>query len=431
MKSSPITNTQIRRFATLFVCMVILAPSIRAQVLPDADPESVGFSADRLARLDAEFEEYLNEGELAGAVILVARKGQVAYHKAFGSLDKEAGVPMPEDAIFRIASQTKAVVSVGIMMLQEEGELLISDSVGKYLPEFLETTVAEPIAGNGYRVVPAKRPITIRDLLSHMSGISYGYGLAKDRWEEAGIQSWYFADREEPIRETIRRMAALPMDEHPGVRYIYGYSTDILGALIEAVSGESLADFLQQRILDPLGMKDTHFYLPEEKVNRLSVVYSVNEEGELERAPDPGRMAGQGHYVTGPRTSYSGGAGLLSTAEDYARFLQMMLNGGELNGQRILSPSTVKLMTVDHQGDGVFSDPGEGFGLGFYVLEDVGERGSPGYVGEFGWGGAYHSTYWVDPSQELVVVYFTQLLPAGDIDDAAKLRALVYQAMVE
>jgi CubicO group peptidase (beta-lactamase class C family) len=247
-------------------------------------------------------------------------------------------------------------------------------------------------------------------------------------WEDAGIQGWYFADRDEPIRETVARMAKLPADAQPGEDWVYGYSIDILGALVEVVAGQSLDDFLRQRIFQPLGMADTHFYLPRQKRDRLAVVYSATPNGVV-RAPNDGAI-GQGAYVDGPRKSFSGGAGLLATATDYARFLQMLLNGGELDGQRILSPKTVELMTVDHLGNVEYND-GESFGLGFFVVEDLGARGKPGSVGEYGWGGAYHSQYWVDPAEDLVVVYMTQLIPAGNLDDTDKLRALVYQAIVD
>jgi CubicO group peptidase (beta-lactamase class C family) len=226
-------------------------------------------------------------------------------------------------------------------------------------------------------------------------------------------------------------MAALPFDAQPGEQFVYGYNTDILGALIERVSGEPLDEYLHARIFLPLGMEDTAFYLPRGKEDRLSVVYSTTDGGGLERAPDPGGMVGQGAYVEGPRQSFSGGAGLLSTAMDYATFLQMMLNGGSLNGHRILSPKTVELMTVNHLSEASFPwGNGTGFGLGFSVVVDLGARGVPGSVGEFGWGGAYHSTYWVDPKEELVVVYFTQVIPADGLDDDGKLRALIYQALV-
>lgn len=415
---------------TLLLTGMGTAPTVRAQALPQVQPEDVGLSSERLQRLSAVFQEYVEAGRLPGAVVLVARRGKVAYLEAFGQKDREAGAPMQEDAIFRIASQTKALVSVGVMILQEEGRLLISDPVDEYLPEFRETTVAVPQEEGGYEIVPAERPITIRDLLTHTAGIGYGGGVAQDRWRAAGITGWYFADRDEPVGATVSRMAALPFDAQPGERWVYGYATDILGALIERVSGETLDAFLRSRILVPLGMKDTHFYLPGSKGDRLTVVYSANDAEGLERAPDPGGMVGQGAYAAGPRTSYSGGAGLLSTATDYARFLQMLLNGGELDGRRILSPKTVALMTADHLGDLPFRE-GQGFGLGFYVVKDLGDRGIPGSVGEFGWGGAYHSTYWVDPKEELVVVYFTQVIPAGDLNDHGRLRALVYGALVE
>lgn len=415
---------------TLFLLIVLYFAACTREFAV-VTPGAVGLSSERLAHLTTTFQEYVDNGQLPGSVVLVARNGRIAYLRAFGRSDMENGIPMEENSIFRIASQTKAIVSTGIMILQEEGKLLITDPVGKYIPEFRETTVAVPDEEGGYEIVKANRPITIRDLLTHTAGIGYGNGVASDLWEEAGIQGWYFADRDEPILETVRRMAALPFDAQPGERFVYGYNTDILGALIEVVSGEPLDSFLENRILDPVGMVDTHFYLPEEKRERLAVVYSSTEYG-LERAPDPGGMVGQGAYVNGPRKSFSGGAGYLSTAMDYARFLQMMLNGGEINGKRIISLKTVELMTVNH----LREIPnryaaGEGFGLGFSIVEDLGTRGVPGSEGEFGWGGAYHSTYWVDPEEELVVVYFTQLIPARGVDDHGKLRALVYQALVE
>ncbi len=400
--------------------------------LPGLDPE-------RLARLDAALQAYVDAGTLPGAVALVASRGETAYLKAFGHRDREAGDPLETDDIFRIASQSKAVVSVAIMMLQEEGRLLISDPVGRHLPEYLETTVARANDDGTYDVVAARQPITIRHLLTHTAGITYGGGTAAREWVEADITGWYFAHRDEPIRETVRRMAALPFEADPGEYWVYGYATDILGAVVEVASGTALDEFLRTRIFEPLGMPDTHFYLPPEKRDRLTVVYSAGQDG-LARAPDPGGMVGQGAYVDGPRMSFSGGAGLLSTAPDYARFLQMLLNGGKLGDARILSPKSVELMTVDHLGgllvrdlndaSAVFgAERGVGFGLGFRVVEDVGAHGVPGSEGIYGWGGAYHSSYWVDPEEELVVVYLAQLIPAGNLDDHAKFRALVYQAI--
>jgi CubicO group peptidase (beta-lactamase class C family) len=387
-----------------------------------------GFSSAKLQRLDAELDNYVAAGKLAGGVLWVGRRGQAAHVYAFGQRDVEARLPMRDDSMFRIASQTKALVSTATLMLQEEGKLLISDPVSKYLPEFRETTVAVPKTSGGYDIVKARRPITIRDLLTHTSGVGYGGGPAAERWEAAGITGWYFADREEPIRETVSRIASLPFEAQPGERWVYGYNTDILGALIEQVGGQKLDELLRSKIFVPLGMNDTYFYVPESKKDRVATVYSLGATGRIQRTPDQGGMVSQGSYVSGPRRSFSGGAGLVSTARDYARFLQMMLNGGELDGVRLLSRATVELMTSNHLRGIAFND-GQGFGLGFSVVTDVGARGTPGSIGEFGWGGAYHSTYWVDPKEQLVVVYLTQLIPAGDIDDQAKVRALVYAAL--
>jgi CubicO group peptidase (beta-lactamase class C family) len=418
----------ITRHVLATVWALALVLTANAAALDTVRPETAGMSQERLQRLPRVLQEYVDADRLAGAVVLVSRHGKIILHEAVGYRDVEAGAPMRKDSIFRIASQTKAIVSVATLLLQEEGKLLISDPVGEYLPEFMETTVAVAQDDGGYDVVAAVRPITIRDLLTHTSGFGYGTGLASDAWEDAEMQGWYFADRAEPIRETVKRMAALPAESQPGEAWVYGYSIDILGALVEQVAGQPLNRFLSERIFQPLAMTDTHFYLPEDKRDRLAVVYATTPNG-IARASEDG-MNGQGAYIDGPRKSFSGGAGLLSTAADYARFLQMMLNGGELEGQRILGRKTVELMTVDHLGDIAFTD-GEGFGLGFFVVEDLGARGKPGSVGEFGWGGAYHTDYWVDPVEDLVVVYMTQLIPAGDMDDAEEVRALVYQAIVD
>jgi len=421
-------NPMMIRIVAAGLAAILLAAAAGAAELKTAAPDKVGFSKDRLARVSRFLQRYVDEEKLAGSAVLIIRDGQVVLNEAVGFRDLESKAKMEKDAIFRIASQTKAVVSVGVMILQEQGRLLIGDRLGKYLPEYQKTTVAVPKQGGGYEVVPARRPITIRDLLTHTAGIGYGGGLAAEAWAAEKIQGWYFAHQEEPIRETVRRMAALPMVSHPGQRWVYGYSTDILGALIEEVSGQPLDKFLAQHVFDPLDMRDTHFYLPASKRNRLATVYSVGQDRALKRTPDASAMVGQGAYVDGPRRSFSGGAGLLSTTRDYGRFLQMMANGGELDGKRILSRNTVKLMTVDHL-NGLDFRPGQGFGLGFYVNVDRGARGIPGDPGEYGWGGAYHTTYFVDPIERLVVVYMTQLMPAGGLDDAGKLRALVYQAI--
>jgi CubicO group peptidase (beta-lactamase class C family) len=407
-----------------------IATQAAGQELPKAKPESVGMSSQRLELLSETLDAYARDNRIAGGVAMVVRRGNVAYLHSYGKRDLEANSPMAEDAIFRIASQSKALTSVAIMILQEDGKLLLSDPVSKYIPEFANSTVAVPKDGGGYEIVKAKRQITIRDLLTHTAGISYGSGPAKDRWDAAKITGWYFADRDEEISETVKRLAALPMDAHPGERWIYGFSTDILGVVVEKASGKTLDIFLSERITKPLDMKDTSFYLPADKAARFAAVYSI-KDGKLERAPDPGVGVGQGAYLNGPRKSFSGGAGLLSTARDYARFLQMMVNGGKLNGKRILSRKSVELMTVDHLRTIKYDRDGQGFGLGFSIVKDVGAYGAPTSVGEYGWGGAYHSNYWVDPKEQLVVVYFTQLIPAGSIDDYGKLRALVYQSIID
>ncbi|MEQ8534952.1 MAG: serine hydrolase domain-containing protein, partial [Imperialibacter sp.] len=295
---------------------------LHAQTLPTAKPEEVGMSSDRLQRISAVFKQYADDKKMSGNVILVMRKGKVVYNEAFGLRDIESKSVMPKDAIFRIASQTKALVSVSIMMLQEEGKLLITDNVSKYIPEFEETVVAVAKEDGVYEIVPAKRQITLRDLLTHTAGIGYGGGPAKDKWEEAGITGWYFAHREEPVGATIAKMASLPMDAQPGEKFVYGYNTDILGAVVEKASGMPLDQFIKTRITDPLGMNDTHFYLPKNKVGKLATVYSASQDKPIEKAPVTGTMVSQGAYVDGPRTSFSGGAGLLSTADNYAKFLQ-------------------------------------------------------------------------------------------------------------
>jgi len=419
------------KFQAWFLASWIIVGTIFAQNFRTVKPETVGMSSKRLDLLTQQLNAYVSDKQLSGGVALVLRKGKAAYFHAFGHRDVTTQDQMKKDDIFRIASQSKALISVGIMILQERGQLLIQDPVDKYIPAFNQTTVAEVSPKDGYNIVDSRRKITLRDLLTHTAGISYGWGPAKDKWEEAKIQGWYFAFRDEPILETVKRIARLPMDAHPGEKFVYGYNTDILGAVIEVVSGQPLDEFLKYEIIKPLKMVDTHFYLPQKKSERLATVYSSTENG-IKKAPDPGMATGQGHYIDGPRKSFSGGAGLLSTAEDYATFLQMMLNGGEMGQTRILSRKSVELMTVDHISNIDFPwYNGVGFGLGFSILKDVGSRGTPGTVGEYGWGGAYHSTYWVDPVEELVVVYFTQLIPANGMNDHAKLRTLVYQAIID
>ncbi|HSM04555.1 MAG TPA: serine hydrolase domain-containing protein [Longimicrobiales bacterium] len=417
-----ITSRRTPRAFVVLTLLVLGVPGLSAQALPMAAPEAVGMSAERLARLDRTLDAYVEADQLAGGVVMIARRGRLAHQYAFGLRDVESGDPMELDDLFRIASQSKAVVSVAAMVLVEEGRLLLNDPVSRFLPAFEATTVETEDGA----VVPADRRVTVRDLLTHTAGVDYGMG--REAWEAAGVTGWYFADRTEPIGSTASRMAELPFRSQPGERWVYGYSTDILGAVLEVASGMPLDRLLRDRILDPLGMDDTWFYVPPAEADRLVTVYGSGEAG-IRRAPDGPGMRTQGNYLEGPRASFSGGAGLVSTAGDYARFLQMLLNGGELDGARVLSPASVDLMTRNHTGD-LFRGPAYGFGLGFEILQDPGAAAQYGDPGAYGWGGAYHSTYWVDPAQELVVVYMTQLIPAR-VDDHARLRPLVYQAVVE
>ncbi len=421
----------ISLFVALRVVLLLFTVSSNAQELQATKPEELGFSSERLGRLDKTFSTYVTEDKMAGSVILIVRKGKVAYYKAFGYRDKESNSKMEVGSMFRIASQTKAIVSTAIMILQEEGRLLIQDPVSRFIPEYKETTVAQPKPTGGYEVVKAERQMTIRDLLTHTAGVPYGEGIAAEEWKKAGMQGWYFAHRNEPVGETIKRMAALPMDAHPGDKYVYGYATDILGVIVERASGMTLDEFLKVKIFQPLSMNDTHFFLPKEKAGRLAKVYLPHDGQPLVAAPAKGTMDSQGEYVDGPRKSFSGGAGLVSTAKDYYFFLQMIANGGELNGKRILSSRTVDLMTADHISKDITYEPGVGFGLGFEVVLDQGQRGKPGSVGEFRWGGAYGSTYWVDPGEEMIVLYFTQVRPESIVPDQDMLRVLVYQALVD
>jgi CubicO group peptidase (beta-lactamase class C family) len=418
-----------RTALTAVILVLALASLLQAAVLPKAKPAEVGLSPERLARLGRAMQTYVDEDKTKGVVVLLMRNGKVAYNESFGKLDPEKGTPMPVDAIFRIASQTKAVTTTAVMTLFEEGRFLLDDPISRYIPEFADSRVAVPSTEKGakaYATVPLKRPITIRDLLTHTAGISYGDGLVREEYVKAGIHGWFLADKDVPIGDVIRRLARLPFDAQPGEKWVYGYNTDILGYLVERVSGMSLADYIGKRITGPLGMTDTHFFLPESKIGRFTPVYGADEGGKL-KLIEP---AADNSYVKGPRKCYAGGAGLLATADNYARFLQMFLNGGELQGVRILSPKTVELMTADHVGN-LYSGGSEGFGLGFSVTTRLGHDGMPGTPGAFAWGGAYYTTYWVDPVEKLVAVFMTQLLPAGAIDLHDKFKVMVYQSIVD
>ena len=425
------------RMKSLFSALLFLAylPSpLRAQSMAAVPKPRVeaGFASDRLARIDQMLQRYVDENQIAGAVGLVMRDGRIVYQRAVGWADKEAGRRMTPDAIFRIASQSKALTSTAILALVEEGKIGLGDPVSRYIPQFAHTTVATR-SDTGRVIVPAKRAITIHDLLTHTAGISYGTDpvvaplySAKGLGPAAG-QGWYTADKNEPICATIERLATLPFVAQPGEAWVYGYNTDILGCVVERASGLPLDQFIRTRITDPLGMKDTFFFLPLEKRQRLAAVYLADSAGHVHRAQNG--PLGQGDYVDGPRRSFSGGAGLLSTAHDYARFLQMLLNGGELDGVRILSPKTIDVMTTNQVGTLFNFIPGQGFGLAFYTIDRVGADGLA-TVGSWGWSGAYSTMYKVDPKERLVMVFMIQQFPYG-AEAASRFPTLVYQALVE
>jgi CubicO group peptidase (beta-lactamase class C family) len=422
-----------RRVTALLLALALPpAPGLTAQGLPAGRPASLGFSVERLARIDTLLQSYVDQGRTPGVVALIIRRGQVAWRGAFGLADREATRAMSPDALFRVASQTKAVTSVAAMILVEDGRLRLGDRVSRFIPNFDSMRVAVT-TDSGRVLVPASDRITIRDLLTQTAGLSYGTeSLIQDDYRAAGLgpaagYGWYLADKAEPVCTTMDRLGTLPLAAQPEEVWIYGYASDVLGCVVERASGMPLDRFFRERIFAPLGMHDSWFFPPDSVGRRLTAVYSVTPDGGLVRAP-AGPM-GQGDYLAGPRQNFSGGAGLVSTAGDYARFLQMLLNGGELDGARILSAATVSLMTRDQVG-ARYPYPGLGFGLGFEVLEDPGLAGEYGSVGRFGWGGAYATNYWVDPTEELVVVLMQQLLPARGLDLSSKFRTMVYAALI-
>lgn len=396
-----------------------------------AQPAAV-LPPERAARIDRLLQQYVDKEQIAGAVALVLRDGKPVYEKAVGWSDKDAGRKMTTGTLFRIASQSKAVTSAAIMALVEDGKVGINEPVGNFIASFKKTMVAEKDDNGGARMVAARRPITIAQLLTHTAGISYGREPhiaplyeAKGLGPAAG-NGWYTADKEEPICETMERLGTLPFVAQPGEAYVYGYNTDILGCVVEKASGMPLDEFVRSRITGPLGMKDTRFFVSAAEKDRLAVVYATGAEGKAVRAAEGSR--GQGHYVEGPRKSFSGGAGLTSTARDYARFLEAIRRGGALDGVRILGPRAVGLMTTNQSGT-LHSTTGLGFGYGFQTIDRYGASGLAA-VGAFGWSGAYGTTYQVDPKSRMVVVLMIQQMPNGT-DIQAKYLASVYQALVD
>ena len=416
---------------TLILSAWLLCLSAIAAPLPEAAPESVGISSERLQRLTQVMQKAIDKGDLPGVVVMLARGGKLVYSKSFGMQDKSKAVAMQTDSIFRAYSMTKPVVSVAAMILVEEGKLTLQEPIGKYLPEFkdMKVGVETTDAATGkmiFSTVPAKRPITVQDLMRHTSGIPYG-GFTPVRYH---VQNLYKdADLFSPtltLDAFSKTVAKLPLCFEPGTAWEYGHSSDILGRVVEVASGQSLDVFLRERIFAPLKMTDTAFHVPPEKHSRIAQPQADPATGKPADLLD----------VTKPPAMFAGGHGLVSTAGDYLRFAQMLANGGELEGARILGFKTVAYMASDHLGDKIsqgsffIPGPGYGFGLGFGVRKETGLSAWPGSAGEFNWGGYAGTAFWVDPKEQLVPVMMMQS-PEQRTQYRMLFRNLVYQALLK
>ena len=425
----------------LFLLLLSLPITARAQTpslqqsapLQEASPASAGMSPERLARIDAMLQEAVTEKQVPGAVALIARNGKIVFWNAYGKADNPSNRTLQRDDIFRIASQTKAITATAVMILWEEGHFRLDDPISKFIPAFKNPQVMDRFfyRDTSYTSVDADREITIRHLLTHTSGIGYGVIDGDERmrmlYEKAGITDLFTA---EPIRigDSIEKLAALPLHHNPGEKYTYSEGLDVLGYLVEIVSGQPFDVFLRERLFDPLGMDDTWFYLPDSKSERLVSVQRKDDNGNWERYPvtfyDPD------YPITGARQFFSGGAGLSSTAKDYATFLQMYLNGGELNGVRILSRTTIQSMMGNQIGDLWGEDPGSVYGIAFGIVTEKGQaEGGQGSTGTFSWGGYFNTQYFADPKEDLIGVLLKQTQgPTGD-ETGWKFRQLVGQAV--
>jgi CubicO group peptidase (beta-lactamase class C family) len=412
---------------TASICGAMTSLDVRAD---ETSARGRGFASERLEKIQPMLQRHVDDGSIAGIVTLVMRDGAMVHQAAVGWADKEARKPMREDTLFRIASQTKALTSVAVLQLVEEGKLSLTQQVSTIIPTFAKTTVAATKDGKT-ELTPAKRQITIRDLLTHTAGISYGtQPTIAAQYEAKGLgpaagNGWYFANKNEPVCDSMERLGTLPFVAQPGEAFVYGYNTDVLGCIVERVSGQTLDQYFKARIIDPLGLTDTFFYVPSNKRDRLAAVYA-SANGKAVRAAEG--ASGQGHYVEGPRRAFSGGAGLVSTARDYARFLEMLRRDGEIDGKRLLSPRSVALMRTNQVGQ-LHSPDGLGFGYGFQTVERYGANGME-TPGSFGWGGAYGSMYRVDPKEGLVTVVMIQLMP-NQSDVRERFTAMLYQALLD
>jgi CubicO group peptidase (beta-lactamase class C family) len=403
----------------------------KSPALTEASPESVGISPERLARIDQMCEEAVAEGQVPGIVSLVARNGKIVHWKAYGMAENEKNRQLKRDDIFRIASQTKAITSTAVMMLWEEGKFRLDDPISKYIPEFKNPQVLSSFkySDTTWTGIPAKKEITIRHLLTHTSGIGYGVIDGDERikmiYQKAGVTD-LFTTENITIGESVKKLAKLPLHHHPGEKYTYCEGLDVLGYFIEVVSGMPFDEFLKTRIFDPLGMDDTRFYQPQNKAVRLvAVQHKVN--GKWEKYPVT--FYDTDYPVKGAKTFFSGGAGLSSTAKDYATFLQMYLNGGEYNGVRLLSRTTVRTIMANQTGD-LFSGPEEYYGLAFGVVTPEGEAmGGIGSRGTFDWGGYFNTQYFADPVENVIGIIMKQTQGPTNDQTGWKFRQLVFQTI--
>jgi CubicO group peptidase (beta-lactamase class C family) len=410
---------------------LILSAVAFAQDLPAAKPESVGLSSERLERIATAVQRDVDGKRIAGAVTLVVRHGKLAWFKAQGTLDREAAKPMPNDAMFRICSMSKAITSVAVMMLYEDGKFLLDDPISKYLPEFKNPKVlVKPAKGEPY-TIPATKEITIRDLLRHTSGLTYNWNADLGAmYEKANVASGLL-QYDGTIEDNVKRLAGLPLLFNPGDRWEYSLGVDVLGRLVEVVSGKPLDEFFRTRIYEPLGMKDTYFFVPDNKVARLATAYTYYDDKGLQRFPDTPIREGTFVYSAdypyrGPKKLFSGGAGLVSTAMDYARFCQMMLDEGKAGNTRLLSRKSVELMTRDQLGK---IAPDQGFGLGFGIegiKSPLSELGTPG---AYSWGGFFYTEFSIDPKEQMIVIFMAQLHPTGGLTLNQQVHELAYQAI--
>ena len=422
----------------LFTSVLFLQKAIGQIKLQSVTPESQNISTERLNRLDAQISQWIKEEQLNGATAIILRDGKIVYHKAFGFAGENA--PMKTGNIFRIASMTKPVISVAAMMLFEDGKFLLTDPISKFIPEFKDPVVLDKYntADTTYTTVPAIREITMRDILSHTSGIGYaqiGSATANAIYYKnkinGGIGTPYST-----LKYVITRLAKLPLMVQPGEEFYYGLNTDVLGYLIEVISAMPLDKYLQQKIFEPLGMKDTYFFLPKEKQARLVSLYTQQGNQTKLRIQDS-LISLNGTFSrdfpkTPNGTYFSGGAGLASTAYDYALFGQMLLNGGELNGKRILSPGTIQIMTSNQIGDHLMwgdTNKARRFGLGFGILTEYAEKTLMIPAGSYGWDGMFASHYWTDPKNKMVVVFMRNIWPTEHWDYGDRIKPLIYQAL--